>query len=165
MADGSFSWDQPDSRGLGGWEGFCGQTATANLLTTHEGTNYSPRDVAEKFSDLSPGSHPSTLMIAIKALASTPSRYQLGNNSMLLHLARPRSPIICLLAWGAGTSYHYVSVVGIRSSDVYFNHWGTQHHLPRVKFMKWWGFRDKGTLSNIAASMGNLDPHTSIRWI
>jgi hypothetical protein len=38
-ADGSKSWEQPPSKGLNGWEGFCGQTAIANLLTTHEGNS------------------------------------------------------------------------------------------------------------------------------
>jgi len=161
MPDGSFSWDQPDSKGFAGWEGFCGQTAIANLLSTHEGVNYPPRAVGEQATDSTPGTQPSTLMRAIGKL-SDPNNYQMSHNPSILTLAAPRNPIACLLAW-EGSEYHYVTVIRVRNKTVYFNHWGLQDSLPEAEFKRRWGFKNKGIASRLAAAAGSLRPYTSIR--
>lgn len=160
MADGTVSWGQPDSNGLGGWEGFCGQTATANLLTTHRGVDVSPHDVANAADDWTPGSHPSTLMRAIGKLATDADQYS-TSNSTDLSSASPRSPIVCLLQW-QGKSFHYVTVVGVANGRVTFNHWGTQQSLDEADFNNRWAFR--GSLDGqLIAWLGSFRSNTSIR--
>lgn len=162
MADGSVSWGQPESNGLGGWEGFCGQTGTANLLTTCEGKDISPHDVARSADDWTPGSHPSTLMRAIGKLAADPSKYQTSSSSDLSS-ASPVRPIVCLLQW-SGKVFHYVSVVGVANNVVTFNHWGTQATLSTTDFDNRWGFR--GSVDGqFIAWLGSFAAHSSIRRV
>jgi hypothetical protein len=76
MPDGSVSWDQPDSKGVAGWEGLCGQTAVANLLTTHrQRVGVSPEEVARAADDWAPGTVAPTLMRAIRQIAGDADRY------------------------------------------------------------------------------------------
>ncbi|MCA9652814.1 MAG: hypothetical protein KC501_23045 [Myxococcales bacterium] len=162
MPDGSYSWEQPDSNGTNGWEGFCGQTAIANLLTTIQGgVQVSPQDVSRAADDWTPGSRPSTLMRAIQVLAPDPSRFEVSDDHDLSS-ASPTAPIVCLLEWGGG-DYHYVSVVGTRNGMVIFNHWGIQDQLPADEFDRRWGFRNGGFTSDLVAFFGGLSAYTSIR--
>jgi len=157
MSDGSISWGQPESNGLFGWEGFCGQTAIANLLTTYKGIDISPHDVAAASNDWTPGSDPDTLMRAIGALATDPETYVISNDTDLSS-ASPTTPIVVLLHWG-GTDFHYVTVVKATDAEVTFNHWGKQETLPTAVFHAKWSFRDAQTEARV---MG-WSPYTSIR--
>jgi predicted double-glycine peptidase len=160
MADGSISWGQPDSNGLGGWEGFCGQTATANLLTTHRGVDVSPQEVSRAADDWTPGTHPSTLMRAISRLAPDASQYELRNVNDL-STATTRTPIVCLLQW-EGKIFHYVTVIGVTAARVTFNHWGTQDSRTIAEFDGMWAFH-RGWDGNVVAWLGGFDTYTSIR--
>ena len=162
MHDGSYSWTQPDSNGLNGWEGFCGQTAVANLLTTHRrGVQTSPHDVSKAADDWTPGSSPGTLMRAIGKLAPNVADYELVHDGDL-SAASPTNPIVCLLQW-QGTSFHYVSVIGSAGDRVTINHWGTQEVLMRVDFDKRWEFREGGFGGGLVTFFGGLQGRTSIR--
>ena len=160
MGDGSISWGQPDSNGLGGWEGFCGQTATANLLTTFKGVDVTPNDVAQAADDWTPGSHPSTLMRAIGKLVTDANNYEISRSTDL-STASTRNPIVCLLQWD-GTVFHYVTVVGVNNDTVTFNHWGTQATLPKSDFESRWGFRGSW-MGRRVADLGSFRANTSIR--
>jgi len=162
MSDGSYSWSQPGSNGLNGWEGFCGQTATANLLTTFESDQFSPHDVSRAADDWTPGSKPSTLLRSIAALSSDASQYE-QSNSRDLSAATPHNPIVALLMWDDGGTYHYISVIGVRGGNVIFNHWGLQDSLPEDEFMRRWGFQGGGLTSGLVSFLGGMDPYTSIR--
>ncbi len=161
MSDGSYSWSQPASNGLNGWEGFCGQTATANLLTTFEDGQTSPHDVSRAADDWTPGSKPSTLMRAIGKLGDA-SKYEVSN-SRDLSSATPRNPIVTLLMWDNGGTYHYVSVIGVRGGEVIFNHWGQQDRLSEEEFNRRWGFEGGGFTSGLVSFLGGMKAHTSIR--
>jgi predicted double-glycine peptidase len=161
MDDGSVSWSQPDSKGMGGWEGFCGQTAVANLLTTHEEGLTSPHEVSRASSDWTPGSKPSTLMRAIKKLSPNADEYEISNDTDL-SAATPRNPIVTLLAWDDEGTYHYVSVIGVSNDRVTFNHWGIQDSLSEDEFKKRWGF-EMGFKSGVVSFFGGFDANTSIR--
>jgi hypothetical protein len=162
MADGSYSWSQPSSNGLGGWEGFCGQTAIANLLTTHQGgTRVTPHDVSQAADDWTPGSSPGTLMRAIGKLSRNASNYERTNDGDL-SAASAQNPIVCLLNW-EGTTYHYVSVVGRSGDRVIFNHWGMQDSLQQDEFMRRWAFRGGGIGAGVVARLGGLRGNTAIR--
>lgn len=160
MHDGSISWGQPDSNGKGGWEGFCGQTATANLLTIYRGSDVTPHDVASAANDWTPGSQPSTLLRAIRALASDGDQYYISNSSDLSS-ASPRTPIVCLLQW-EGAIFHYVTVVGATQTRVTFNHWGSQDLLLANDFDNRWAFRG-GWNGQVVSWLGGLSGYTSIR--
>lgn len=164
MSDGSYSWEQPDSNGTGGWEGFCGQTATANLLTTIQNgaVQVSPQDVSRAADDWTPGSKPSTLMRAIRKLAPDPSRFEISHDTDLSS-ASPTTPIICLLEWDGGGTFHYVSVVGVRNGNVIFNHWGIQDQLTEDEFKKRWSFSQGGFTGDLVSFFGGLSANTSIR--
>lgn len=162
MPDGSYSWGQPDSNGLNGWEGFCGQTATANLLTTNQGgAQVSPHDVSRAADDWTPGSAPDTLMRAIRKLAPDATLFELSHDADL-SAASASNPIVCLLQW-QGATFHYVSVVGVTADRVTFNHWGTQDSLTKEEFEKRWGFREGGLTAGLVTFFGGLRGHTSIR--
>jgi hypothetical protein len=60
--DSSLSFDQPISTGPMGWNGFCGQTAAANVIAAtcnHLANPY--EDIFPYTQDLGPGTHPTTL--------------------------------------------------------------------------------------------------------
>ena len=158
MPDGSYSWEQPDSTGVGGWNGYCGQTAMANLLTTYKGVDVTPSDVANAADDWTPGSDPRTLMRAIHALTTDPETYALSIGDQDLSSASPRTPIVVLLHW-EGKVFHYVTVVKATSTDVTFNHWGMQQTLSVAEFDRRWSFRDGQT----EAWVMGWSPYTSIR--
>ncbi|MCA9711030.1 MAG: hypothetical protein KDK70_34630 [Myxococcales bacterium] len=161
MPDGSISWTQPDSNGFNGWEGFCGQTAVANLLTTYEAGQTSPHEVSRAADDWTPGSKPETLMRAINKLAADGSQYELSHSTDLSS-ATPQNPIVTLLAWDGGGTYHYVSVIGVSGGTVTFNHWGMQDSLSEDEFKKRWGF-EMGFRSGVVSFFGGFSPNTSIR--
>ena len=164
MPDGSYSWSQPASNGKGGWEGFCGQTAIANLLTTVQGgaVQVSPQDVSRAADDWTPGSKPSTLMRAIQQLAPDPSRFEISHDTDLSS-ASPTTPIVCLLEWDGGGTFHYVSVVGVSGNVVTFNHWGQQDRLTKDEFERRWAFTKGGFTGDLVAFFGGLSANTSIR--
>jgi len=55
-------WPQPDSTGLMGWNGYCGETAVANVLTNLCDADMTPTEVHERgWGDLTPGSTPATV--------------------------------------------------------------------------------------------------------
>lgn len=159
LPDGSISWEQPDSNGMGGWEGFCGQTATANLLTTYTGNEISPHDVAEAANDWGPGSTPATLLRAIQALVPDGNQYFLSDSQDLSSATR-QTPIVCLLYW-SGLNFHYVTVVEARPNSVLYNHWGTRGLELRDKFDELWSFQGAG--AQIIAALGGVRGFTSIR--
>ena len=68
--DGSTSFQQPDSQGIGGWEGKCGQTAASNILKMHCGENISPKSVGHYFDDSTPGVYPDTAAKGLNRLFS-----------------------------------------------------------------------------------------------
>jgi hypothetical protein len=60
--DGSITYDQPDSTGIGGYNGFCGETAASNILHMHCGLMASPTKYCNAFtSDITPGTRPGSL--------------------------------------------------------------------------------------------------------
>ena len=59
-------WRQPDSTGLGGYEGYCGQKSIANILL-FEGKEVLPKDVASTCHDATPGTRPDTLLQCLNA--------------------------------------------------------------------------------------------------
>ncbi len=163
MKDGSCSWEQPDSKGVGGAEGFCGQTAIANMICIYDRTRgVTPRMVSKAAGDITPGSKPATLMRAIGKLARTPNRFVLKHEPTLPN-ATPKTPLVCLMHWG-GTNYHYVMVVRVTPQAVTINHWGLQQTYPRNVFEQYWGFCGAGVCGGAVARIGALRPYTSIRY-
>ncbi|MCP4912792.1 MAG: hypothetical protein GY909_06715 [Oligoflexia bacterium] len=60
--DGTISFEQPDSTGLGGWNGFCGETAASNILHMHCGLIASPKKYCNHYTnDLTPGTRPGSM--------------------------------------------------------------------------------------------------------
>ncbi len=55
------SWPQPPSSGYRGWNGRCGETAAANVITNVCGVETTPEQVAARGGDWSPGARPATL--------------------------------------------------------------------------------------------------------
>ena len=160
--DGSVSWEQPDSKGLAGSEGFCGQTAVANMLCMTEKTRaVTPHRVSRAAGDITPGCKPHTLLRAIRQLSPRPQRYAIYNNPLLQSVSRA-SPVICLLHW-QGTTFHYVTVVKTTRTAVTFNHWGLQDTLERSTFERRWKFQGRGVAAGAVAALGQLRPTTSIR--
>lgn len=60
--DGTITYDQPDSTGINGYNGFCGETAASNVLHMHCGLMASPTKYCNAYtSDLTPGTRPGSL--------------------------------------------------------------------------------------------------------
>ncbi len=58
--DGTVSYEQPKSTGLGGWEGKCGQTAAANIVYGMCNVPSDPRNQSGTYMrDFTPGVAPS----------------------------------------------------------------------------------------------------------
>lgn len=158
----SYSWDQPSSGGVRGWEGRCGQTCVANLLkNTRPSVHVSPQTlINDGGSDITPGSLPSTLLAMLNR-RSRRRRYAIVNERRRIAQAHPHRPIGCLLQWNS-KSLHWVTVVGSRATNVVFNHWGRQQWLSRDEFDRRWGFKDQGTSDWLITILGQLSPYTSL---
>ena len=161
---GSWSWDQPASAGIAGWEGRCGQTCVSNLLANSPGgTRVTPQRVIQTAWDVTPGSLPSTVLRALRRLAPMNGRtYSLSeNDENALSDATPTNPIGCLVAWSPST-LHWITPVGTTSSHVFFNHWGRQQSLTRDEFSKRWGFKNQNWTGAVSTLLANLSPYTAV---
>ena len=68
--DKTISHIQPPSRGLNGWEGYCGQTATSNLTSMLCERHLLPKSNDQYGKDITPGQHSSTLKRSLKKIFS-----------------------------------------------------------------------------------------------
>lgn len=159
----SRSWEQPPGEGLGGWEGYCGQTAVSNLLANSlPSLIISPPRVIRVASDWSPGSRAETLLRALNSLSGSRRTYRITrNHPPALESATPRHPIATLMQWESKT-LHWVTVVGKTQTRVYFNHWGTQQSLTTREFDNRWGFRDQGWVDWGVSIAGGISRYTAI---
>jgi hypothetical protein len=70
--DGSTTFDQPESTGMGGWNGFCGETGVSNILKMTCGEGWHPdgkiRSITSE-QDYTPGNRPKTLEYALNELS------------------------------------------------------------------------------------------------
>jgi hypothetical protein len=64
-SDKTISFKQPDSVGINGWEGYCGQTALSNISAMMCGRYMSPYSNDFYATDDTPGQRPSTLKTAL----------------------------------------------------------------------------------------------------
>jgi hypothetical protein len=66
--DGTPSFNQPDSTGNGGWNGYCGQTAVSNLTAMLCKRYFTPETVDSYATDVTPGNLPGTNLRALKRI-------------------------------------------------------------------------------------------------
>lgn len=69
--DNTYSFEQPDSRGPGGYEGKCGQTAVSNLIAMNCDVEIAPGNCDTVTKDYTPGSRPSTVIGLLNHYRST----------------------------------------------------------------------------------------------
>ncbi len=68
--DGSTTFEQPDSTGLFEWNGFCGETATSNVLNMTCGKKWHPnQEIHVLATDITPGTRPSALTSVLNELS------------------------------------------------------------------------------------------------
>ncbi len=66
--DGTASFNQPDSTGNGGWNGYCGQTAVSNLSGMLCKRYFTPETVDTYATDVTPGNLPGTNLRALRKI-------------------------------------------------------------------------------------------------
>ncbi|OUR94182.1 hypothetical protein A9Q84_17930 [Halobacteriovorax marinus] len=67
--DGSITYDQPKSTGIGGYNGFCGETAASNILHMHCGLMASPTKYCNSFTkDFTPGTRAGSLKTGLNSM-------------------------------------------------------------------------------------------------
>lgn len=66
--DTTISHLQPDSSGLNGWEGYCGQTAVSNITSMLCGRHMDPKSNDYYGTDSSPGQHSSTMKLSLRKI-------------------------------------------------------------------------------------------------
>jgi len=66
--DGTPSFNQPDSTGNGGWNGYCGQTAVSNMSAMLCKRYFTPETVDTYATDVTPGNLPGTNLRALKKI-------------------------------------------------------------------------------------------------
>lgn len=159
----SWSWTQPPSRGIGGWEGRCGQTCVSNLLmNTSPSRRLSPEQIIRLGGDLGPGTLPKTLLGLVKGESRSNRDYILSSGSIgAINFASANMPMGCLLQWKTNV-LHWVTVVQANSAHVVFNHWGRQEKWTRTKFNEHWGFRKQGAVDTAISILGGLTPYTAV---
>lgn len=163
LSDGTYSWEQPASRGIAGWEGRCGQTAAANLLTIRGTKWVSPQQVIDSAWDGTPGSKPATLLRAVRKLGpnrGTPD-FKLTYDKSLSGVS-PSKPIVILLQWDS-VQLHWVTLVSATSTKVRFNHWGRSQEMPRKEFDERWDFTKTTWTGTVVHWLGWVWPNTAIR--
>ena len=166
LQDGSFSWEQPPSRGIAGWEGRCGQTAAANLITTYGNQLVSPEEVIDAAWDGTPGSKPSTVLRAVNTLLPRTGyrrRFKLDYSNSL-GVVRPAAPIITMLQWDS-VQLHWVTVVDYNDNWVRFNHWGKSESWKRDKFERQWALKTAPWYGQLVHWAGWLSAYTTIRRV
>lgn len=66
--DKTISHGQPDSTGLNGWEGYCGQTSISNITSMLCGRHMSPKSNDFYGTDYTPGQHSSTIKSSLRKI-------------------------------------------------------------------------------------------------
>ena len=66
--DKTISHSQPDSTGLNGWEGYCGQTSISNITSMLCGRHMSPKSNDFYGTDYTPGQHSSTIESSLRKI-------------------------------------------------------------------------------------------------
>ena len=160
MADGTYTWDQPDAKfnlfGLdtnlpNGYEGRCGQTACANIGANVCNICISPNDpkLLQLCKDKTPGTRPSNLIKALNTMCQNANNkkytWSLKNSSNAADfdsiLKDCPIPAVALLEWeNKATQWHYVTIVSINvnpAGDIttlVINHAGTQETISYADF-------------------------------
>ena len=135
----TISWSEPNAEGIGGYFGFCGPTAAANLVANRCRQTVSPRTFATESFSWGPGTTPERLANALNSLGQCGTWAQCQTTAdgadplaqMAEHL-----PVGVLVTWTA-RSLHWVTVVAVNrgpACTVIFNHQGRQDRLSCDSF-------------------------------
>jgi hypothetical protein len=166
-ADGSVSWNQPDSTLLG-YNGFCGYVAWSNAVTMYSNRQFDP-SYFRKYSsgDLTPGLRPSTLLTALNTatrknygvqwilrrfdnkfawsnLNAALARRLYGSANTPLPLTGLKNAPVLVLVQSSAKTLHWLTVVRteLRDQDgltyVVVNDLGMQRKIPQQVFMRQW---------------------------
>ncbi|MEE2786822.1 MAG: hypothetical protein VX589_05750 [Myxococcota bacterium] len=165
-AHGSISWGEPDAEGIGGYFGFCGPTAAANLVANMCGQTVSPRTFASQSFSWGPGTTPQRLANALNSLGQCGTWAQCQTTAdgrdPLAQMAE-RLPVGVLVTWSA-RSLHWVTVVEVTQGPactIRFNHQGRQDRLSCDAFLELWSLGE--TLAGrVAVATGILKPFTFV---
>jgi len=141
----TYSWDQPDSEGPGGYYGYCGPTAASNLLANMCGYLVPPSRLAECCFGLGPGTNPRALVETLNGLHDC-GRWAVCHSDVLdgdpLDTLFEQLPAAALLDWDGALELHWVTVVDVHrtggSCQVVYNHWGRQDRMGCNEFIERW---------------------------
>ncbi len=182
LNDGTLSWEQPNSTGIGSYNGYCGETAWANIASMYLNKIVSPLSF-HRFSvgiDATPGTQLETLRKglsnvtkntvwgwkkqnanakkAISELEYAVKGYRLNRNYLTKQKKlRKRYPVIVLIA-PQKNRLHWVTVVDIKKDKkerktIFFNEYGTQNSLSEEEFYKQWNYsKKKGVVGKVLAA-------------
>ena len=152
MPDGTISWEQPDSTGWFGYEGYCGQTAAANISSMLR-VSISPEEVNQTCYDVTPGSLPRTLARFLTNDLQVPwqvyhlysheafAKLRMALHNGSLQAANGLAPVAMLIKVKGVKAYHWITIVDITDDDgVIFNEHGKQKYMTKKDLLPLWGF-------------------------
>ncbi len=152
MPDGTLSWEQPDSSGTFGYNGYCGETAAANIISMLRFPT-SPDVVKDTCQDSTPGTLPSTIadylttemgvqwsIYNLRAYyAFRDLKTALDHGTLIAE--NGNSPVAVLIKIKGKKAYHWITVVDIDDNDnVIYNEYGKQEIISKKDFMVLWSF-------------------------
>jgi len=152
LPDGTVSWEQPSDPAFGGYNGRCGETAIANIISMLL-RDTSPHEIISQTSDLTPGTRPRTIEAFLQENA--PGEWQTKHTARqwgrawLVHAlnkgafkaANGKSPIVVLVL-ATASALHWTTVVDFDedTDEVIVNEDKTQQRYDLATFLDHWGF-------------------------
>ena len=162
----TYSWEQPPSEGIGGYYGYCGPTAAANLVTNICGHRITPSTFAEESFGLGPGTHPNTLRDTLNDLGRCGEwevcQHDPAEVDVFQELQKDL-PAAVMLNWSY-RSMHWVTVMQVNYSplcEVVYNHWGGQATMDCDAFIERWALTESA-LGQTAVVSRALRPFTYV---
>ena len=155
--DPTYSWEQPPSKGVGGYYGYCGPTAAANLVTNECGHRITPITFAAVSFGWGPGTSPRSLVRTLNQMGRCGYWSLCGHDEGDFDVFRSLEnnlPAATLMDWSI-KGMHWVTVVAIHREprcEVVFNHWGRQEVLDCDTFIERWSSRSTSLGSTAVAS-------------
>ena len=164
--EATYSWEQPPSEGVGGYYGYCGPTAAANLVTNICGHRITPMRFADESFGVGPGTSPNALSHALNEIGCCGEWSVCKHNVLKVDVfqeLQKNLPAAVMLNWSA-RSMHWITVMQVNYTprcQVIYNHWGGQATMECNEFLERWALTES-SLGQTALVSRAVQPFTYV---